>query len=212
MQTVAVNAPNQSILFLIRFRYLNLGLYSSRSKSILSLSEIHSEIFVEQALPEVCGGSLADKSVLDVGSRLGAAVYAAVVLGRCKAAVGIEMNAELCALQEEALTLFGLKQRGASVVCADVMTRGEDVAAADVVVLHSAFQFFQSPAQSRAIWDFMRRQVPPRTASRRGARGAHAAGGSDACRRLTKPAPSRASRGGGGAGGDLRPVGAAGLQ
>ena len=91
MQTVAVNAPNHSILFLIRFRYLNLGLYSSRSKSILSLSEIHSEIFVEQALPEVCGGSLADKSVLDVGSRLGAAVYAAVVLGRCKAAVGIEM-------------------------------------------------------------------------------------------------------------------------
>ena len=114
-----------------------------------------------QGLPEACGGSLADKAVLDVGSRLGAAVYAAVLLGRCRAAVGVEMNAELCAVQAEAVGLFGLAQRGARVVCADVTRTPEEVAQADVVLLHSAFQFFQTPEQSRAIWDYMRRTVPP---------------------------------------------------
>ena len=116
---------------------------------------------VLQALPEACEGSLKGRCILDVGSRLGAAVYAAVLLGGCKAAVGVEMNEELCQVQEEALRLFGLAQRGARVVCADVMTCADEVAAADVVLLHSAFQFFQTPEQSRAIWDFLRSKVPP---------------------------------------------------
>ena len=99
--------------------------------------------------------------MLDVGSRLGAAVYAAVLLGGCKSAVGVEMNEDLCGVQQEAISLFGLAKRGARIVCADIMTRPDEVAAADVVLLHSAFQFFQTAEQSRAIWDFLRGKVPP---------------------------------------------------
>ena len=58
-----------------------------------------------------------DKSVIvDVGSRLGAVVYAACIFGGAQEAIGIEMTADLCKVQEETVKVFGLAKR-ARVVC-----------------------------------------------------------------------------------------------
>ena len=54
--------------------------------------------------------------MVDVGSRLGAVLYGACVFGKSKEAIGVEINADLCKVQEETLRVFGLADR-ARVVC-----------------------------------------------------------------------------------------------
>jgi hypothetical protein len=70
------------------------------------------------------------------------------------------MNPELCAVQEEAVSVFGLETRGARVVRGDVAEAEVEVARADVVLLHNPFEFFLTPAKCRPVWDFLRRTVP----------------------------------------------------
>jgi len=93
-----------------------------------------------------------DKGLLvDVGSRLGAVLYAACIFGQATNVTGIEMNADLCKVQEETIKVFGL-QAAARVVCDDVRKQLELVGKAKVVVLHNVFQFFLEKKEAADAW------------------------------------------------------------
>jgi predicted RNA methylase len=70
-----------------------------------------------QAIP--AAGGIKGKLVVDVGSRMGCVVFAAVVLGGAGESIGIEINEEFCALERQAFKELGVAGK-AKVVCGDV--------------------------------------------------------------------------------------------
>ena len=123
----------------------------------LSIREL--EFIFTQALPEAkC--ELAKSCVVDVGSRLGGVLYAACFFASTKEAVGVELNPELCKVQEEALKIFGLRGR-ARVICDDVRNQLQVISDANVVVLHNVFQFFLEKKEAANAWSTLMRALRP---------------------------------------------------
>lgn len=119
------------------------------------------EFIFKQALPGVkC--QLENSCLVDVGSRLGGVVYAACVFAKTKEAVGIEMNADLCKVQEEALKIFGFQGR-ARIICDDVLKQQQVLAKANVVVLHNVFQFFLEKKEAADAWSILMGALSPGT-------------------------------------------------
>ena len=89
----------------------------------LSIREL--EFVFKTALPDAkC--DLMKCCVVDVGSRLGAVVYGACVFGAAREAVGVEINAELCKVQEETLKVFGLSTSARVVAAGAHLSRAQD--------------------------------------------------------------------------------------
>ncbi|KAF4525802.1 hypothetical protein B566_EDAN009910 [Ephemera danica] len=99
-------------------------------------------------------------TVLDVGSRIGAALYAAHVYSTAASIVGIEMNHQLCQIQQDIVNKFGLQKR-VQVVESDVLLCSELVHSSDVILLNNVFEFFLSETQQVACWRFLRDNVKP---------------------------------------------------
>jgi len=125
----------------------------------LSLREL--EFIFTLALP-AAKVDVTKSCVVDVGSRLGAVVYGACVFGKAKEVIGVEINEELCKVQEEALKIFGL-QATARVVCDDVCKQLETISKANVVVLHNVFQFFLEKQEAADAWASLMRALAPGT-------------------------------------------------
>jgi len=101
--------------------------------------------------------------VLDVGSRLGAVLYGAMAFTDSQRIVGIEMNEELCRLQGQVVQQFGMTDR-IRIECAEMTTRPEVFAGADVVVLNNVFEFFVNDDAIKAeMWKFLRKALKPQT-------------------------------------------------
>ncbi|KAK5983371.1 DOT1 domain-containing protein, partial [Trichostrongylus colubriformis] len=80
-------------------------------------------------------------NVLDIGSRLGAVIYAASLYGCGKVSVtGVEQNEEFVKLQEEVIRDFSLQN--VEVVCADVRAQPDLVSKADLIIMNNVFSFF----------------------------------------------------------------------
>jgi len=125
----------------------------------LSIREL--EFIFKQVLPGAkC--ELDKSCVVDVGSRLGGVLYAACVFANTKAAVGVEMNPELCKVQEEVFKVFGLQSR-ARVICDDVRMQLQVISDANVVVLHNVFQFFLEKKEAANAWSTVMRALSPGT-------------------------------------------------
>lgn len=101
---------------------------------------------------------LKDKSVLDVGSRLGVMLYAAHAFTPANPIIGVEMNADLCKIQETAIKHFNMEDR-IKVVNANVLEVPDLVSSSDVVVLNNVFEFFMPEADQVALWQFLRRTI-----------------------------------------------------
>ena len=85
--------------------------------------------------------SLAGKTVVDVGSRLGAVLYGAYYYSEASKIVGIEINKDFCKLQEETVAEFGLGSR-VKIVLGNMCAQTELLASADVIVLNNVFSWF----------------------------------------------------------------------
>lgn len=101
---------------------------------------------------------LKDKSVLDVGSRLGVMLYAAHAFTPANPIIGVEMNADLCKIQETAIKHFKMDDR-VKVVNANVLEVPDLVSSSDVVILNNVFEFFMPEPDQVALWQFLRRTV-----------------------------------------------------
>uniref|UniRef100_A0A131YY66 Methyltransferase type 11 domain-containing protein n=1 Tax=Rhipicephalus appendiculatus TaxID=34631 RepID=A0A131YY66_RHIAP len=101
---------------------------------------------------------LKDKSVLDVGSRLGVMLYAAHAFTPANPIIGVEMNPDLCQIQETAIKHFHMDDR-IKVINANVLTVPDLVASSDVVILNNVFEFFTPEPEQVVLWQFLRRTI-----------------------------------------------------
>lgn len=92
--------------------------------------------------------------VLDIGSRLGAVIYAASLYGCGKATVtGVELNQDFVKLQEEVIRDYSLQN--VKVVCADIRAESDLVNQADLIVMNNVFSFFLDPEEQAACFEFI---------------------------------------------------------
>lgn len=98
---------------------------------------------------------LEGKTVLDVGSRIGAVLYGAYFHTKASKIIGIEMNHELCEMQAEVVRHHHLQDR-IQVIEGDVCTLPNVVRSADVVILNNVFDWFLPVEKQVAIWRYLR--------------------------------------------------------
>lgn len=87
--------------------------FISHSSSLVQLKFIF-----QAALPSIAT-NLADKLLVDVGSRLGAVLYGAYHFSPIKKIVGVEINSELCDLQQKITEKYRMHDR-VEIRCADI--------------------------------------------------------------------------------------------
>lgn len=97
---------------------------------------------------------LADKTVVDVGSRLGAVLYGAYVFSSAARIVGIELNQSFCQIQQDVVSRYSLQDR-IRVLHGDLTSFAEFLQSADVVILHNVFEYFLSKDEEVFRWNFL---------------------------------------------------------
>ncbi|KJE90988.1 hypothetical protein CAOG_002198 [Capsaspora owczarzaki ATCC 30864] len=132
------------------------GSQDTRELTFVSHSISHSQarFIFRDALPPLDSST----TVVDVGSRLGALLYAGYLYCPSARFVGVEMSDYFCKLQEEIIAKHSFGDR-INIVCADVRSQGELLKKADVVLLNNVFQFFVDEAGQQAIWRFLRESI-----------------------------------------------------
>ncbi|KDR10605.1 uncharacterized protein LOC110837842 [Zootermopsis nevadensis] len=95
------------------------------------------------------------KVVLDVGSRLGAALYGACVYSKASKIVGVEINADFCNIQKKIIEKYNFQDR-IEIIEANIAHRPDIILAVDVVIMNNVFEFFVEPEQQISIWKFLR--------------------------------------------------------
>lgn len=126
--------------------------FISHSSSLVQLKFIF-----QAALPSITT-NLADKLLVDVGSRLGAVLYGAYHFSPIKKIVGVEINSELCDLQQKITEKYRMHDR-VEIRCADICSEPTLLEQADIVVLNNVFEFFLLMDQQIRTWRFIREHV-----------------------------------------------------
>ena len=93
-------------------------------------------------------------TVLDVGSRLGAVLYGGYVFSEAGKIIGIEVNKELCDLQNHVIGKFRMSDR-ISIIHGEMTTRPDLFELADVIILNNVFEWFVETAHQISMWQFL---------------------------------------------------------
>lgn len=101
-----------------------------------------------------------NKLILDVGSRLGAVLYAAYCHTNAGKIIGVERNVELCSLQKKVVDKFNLSDR-IQVICNDIKNELDIVCSADVIFLFRPFESFLSTPEQILCWKFLASNIKP---------------------------------------------------
>ncbi|KAI1315326.1 hypothetical protein EDD11_000987 [Mortierella claussenii] len=99
-------------------------------------------------------GKTKNKVLLDVGSRLGAVLYAGYLFTDAKKLVGVEMNDYFCKLQTEMVRKHRLQDR-IEVIHDNLLNRASLLQSADIVFMNNVFQFFCPVEVQRQLWEFL---------------------------------------------------------
>ncbi|XP_011310923.1 uncharacterized protein [Fopius arisanus] len=102
--------------------------------------------------------TLDGKILLDVGSRLGAVLYGAYVYSDAEKIIGVEMNKDLCDLQNEVIRKHKMDKR-IEIINKRIEDTGDLVRVADVVVLNNVFEFYLSEEEQTSVWKFLRDNI-----------------------------------------------------
>lgn len=117
----------------------------SHSMSVDSLHYIFNFV-----LPDLHG-----KTVLDVGSRLGAVLYGAYIFTSARRIIGVEMNADFCKLQADIVHKYEMEDR-IEIVNKRIEDCPEIVEHSDIIILNNVFEFYVPEAVHIEIWKFLR--------------------------------------------------------
>ena len=104
--------------------------------------------------------SLQGKTIIDIGSRIGAVLYGAYYYSAASRIVGVEINSDLCRIQQGIVEKYKLGDR-VSVVEGDMCTLGDLIRTGDVVVLNNVFDWFMPPEVQVTMWTFLRSTLAP---------------------------------------------------
>lgn len=103
---------------------------------------------------------LAGKTVVDVGSRLGAVLYGAYYLSQASKIIGLEINADFCRLQEQMVQHYSLGDR-VSIHEGDMMMLTPLLASSDVTILNNVFSFFMPDELQVKMWQCLYSSLSP---------------------------------------------------
>lgn len=104
--------------------------------------------------------SLAGKTLIDIGSRIGAVLWGAYCYSAASKIVGVEINADLCSLQRAVVEKYRLADK-ISIVEGDMCGLAETIKTGDVVVLNNVFDWFMAPDVQVQMWKFLRATLSP---------------------------------------------------
>lgn len=105
---------------------------------------------------------LKGKHVLDVGSRLGAVLYAAALYSQASQITGVEINEEWASISSSVVQKYNMQSK-VKVLAGDIRLYPDVVASADVVILNNVFEFFAPPEIQQQLWLILRRLIKPGT-------------------------------------------------
>uniref|UniRef100_A0A8C3NDC6 Uncharacterized protein n=2 Tax=Geospiza parvula TaxID=87175 RepID=A0A8C3NDC6_GEOPR len=127
------------------------GSYKTASLEFIShsFSLMELKFLYHHVLPDLTG-----KVVVDVGSRLGAVLFAGYLYSSASQLYGVEMNADFCQLQEIMITKYEFIDR-VKVVHADICTQPSLLQKADVVVMNNVFEYFLDRQEQARAWEFI---------------------------------------------------------
>ncbi len=94
------------------------------------------------------------KIVLDVGSRLGAALFGGYFFSKASKLVGVELQTHYCRLTQEMARRFSLGER-ITIVEGDIRLHASQFAGAGVVIFNNVFEFFADRPLQRELWCFV---------------------------------------------------------
>ncbi|XP_061750920.1 uncharacterized protein zgc:109986 [Nerophis ophidion] len=112
-----------------------------------SVSEL--AFLFRNVLPDLSG-----RTLVDVGSRLGAVLYGGYLFSAASRLVGVELSQDFVDLQNKMVDKYAMRDR-VQVVHADVCTQDCLLQSADVVVINNVFQFFMEPDQQVRAWKWI---------------------------------------------------------
>ncbi|XP_030574729.1 uncharacterized protein LOC115772555 [Archocentrus centrarchus] len=114
-----------------------------------SFSVTELQFLFQYVLPDLSG-----RTLVDVGSRLGAVLYGGYVYSSASRLLGLEICEDFVRLQDNLLHKYRLTDR-VEVLHADVCTQDILLQNADVVVMNNVFEYFMEPDQQVRAWRFI---------------------------------------------------------
>ncbi|XP_063803956.1 uncharacterized protein LOC134980882 isoform X2 [Pseudophryne corroboree] len=118
-----------------------------------SFSIVELKYLFQHVLPD-----LSEKTLVDVGSRLGAVLYAGYVYSSARQLKGVEINADLCNLQDNIIKKYQFTDR-IQVYHSDICSQQSLLHHADVVVLNNVFEYFLDTEEQIRTWIFLRENI-----------------------------------------------------
>ncbi|KAK2584271.1 hypothetical protein KPH14_006677 [Odynerus spinipes] len=104
-------------------------------------------------LPPVKG-----KTVLDIGSRLGAVLYGAYVYTDAARIIGVEMNEEFCDLQQSIIKQFKMSDK-IEILHKKIEYAPEEVRLSDIIVINNPFEFYLTESEQIEVWRFLKENI-----------------------------------------------------
>ncbi|XP_029037389.1 uncharacterized protein LOC114873327 [Osmia bicornis bicornis] len=102
--------------------------------------------------------SLENKTVLDIGSRLGAVLYGTHIVTSAKRIIGVEMNKELCMLQYDIVHKYKMNDR-IEIVNKRIEECPEIVQKSDIIIMNNPFEFYVAESVHIEIWKFLKANI-----------------------------------------------------
>ncbi|XP_004082184.1 uncharacterized protein LOC101160205 [Oryzias latipes] len=114
-----------------------------------SFSAAELQFLFQNVLPDLSG-----RTLVDVGSRLGAVLYGGYVYSSASKLVGLELSGDFVQMQNDMLQKYQMTDR-VQVLHADVCTQDVLLQNADVLIMNNVFEFFMEPSEQVRAWTFI---------------------------------------------------------
>ncbi|XP_033335068.1 uncharacterized protein LOC117225532 [Megalopta genalis] len=102
--------------------------------------------------------SMDGKTVLDIGSRLGAVLYGAHIFSSAPKIIGVEMNKDLCTLQSDIIQKYKMNDR-IEIVNKRIEECPEIVQSSNVIIMNNPFEFYVPDSVHTEIWKFLKANI-----------------------------------------------------
>ncbi|XP_037550889.1 uncharacterized protein zgc:109986 [Nematolebias whitei] len=114
-----------------------------------SFSATELQFLFQNLLPDLSG-----RTVVDVGSRLGAVLYAGYLYSSASRLFGLELNEDFIRLQNDIVHKYKFSDR-VQVLHADVCTQEVLLSSTDVLIMNNVFEYFMESSQQVRAWSFI---------------------------------------------------------
>ncbi|XP_072949897.1 uncharacterized protein [Epargyreus clarus] len=139
-------------------RHYCLDCHSRNVDELIFISHSMSKQALQYIFKVLLPKDLGEKNVLDVGSRLGAVLYAAYYFSNASKIVGVEMNKDCCDVQDKIIGQFNMDINRIKVIHSDIMERQDIVESSDIIIIN-VLDFFVDIEKHKEMWYFFKKHI-----------------------------------------------------